>query len=230
MKRATAARRFQAVAPHLAPGRLLDVGCSDGRFLEEARRRGIDAEGIDISATAVESARERGLPASRARIDDHAPGYRYACITAFDVLEHVRDPRGFLRSIDRLLAPAGMFALATPDTSSVFRRLMGRRWYFYIPEEHLHLFSPRSVRVLLSSENFEIVQRQRTTKPLTFAYSLTQLAEYNPGIYRVLRSASPLIPRNLQELSIPLYIGEMMVIGRRRSEAAPASGGAPWQS
>ncbi len=216
MKEATAERRFARISRHLRAGRLLDVGCADGRFVEHARSRGVQAEGIDPSAAAVRRARERGQPVTQGRVHEYEPAHRFEVITAFDVIEHVIDPRRFLEAIHRLLAPDGVVILSTPNLDSLFRRLMGKRWFFYIPEEHLHYFAPRSLRALLARVGFEVLHCSPTAKPLTYAYGLTQFAEFNPWIYRVMRAISVTIPERLRQRPISFSIGEMMVIARRQ--------------
>ena len=60
----TAGRRLDQIERfETARGRLLDVGCALGFFLDTARRRGWEVEGLDISEHAVSYARdELGLP------------------------------------------------------------------------------------------------------------------------------------------------------------------------
>lgn len=212
MKTATALWRLRAVVPHCRPGRWLDVGAANGVFVELARARGVMAEGVELSELAVAEARGRGLPVARAAVEDYAPGYRYDTITCFDVLEHVLDPAAFLRAVHGLLEPGGILALTLPDLGSVHRMLMGSRWYFYIPDEHLHYFDRTSLERLLSRSGFSVLRWGRALKPLSYRYSLTQLKEYNPLLYRLARAAAILIPRRLLDLEVPLYIGEMLVI------------------
>jgi hypothetical protein len=92
---------------------------------------------------------------------------------------------------------------------------MGQRWYFYIPEEHLHYFSPSTLGRLLTRAGFEVLRCRPTYKPLTFDYSLVQFREYNPWIYRPLSVVAKVLPRSLRNVSVPLYIGETMVIARK---------------
>lgn len=235
MKRLTADRRLHEMTPHARSGRWLDVGCSNGVFVQQARSRGLDACGIDLSATAVDDARQRGLPVRCTTAEQYAPGESFDTVTAFDVLEHVRDPAGFLGAIHRLLSPGGVLALTVPNLASLARRIMGRRWYFYIPEEHLYYFDPPTIRALLTRTGFATRQCLRTYKPLTWRYSLLQFEEYNPLLHALLRPASNLLPARLLDYCVPLYIGEMLVIatrqeagddalGRREAEVATAIG------
>jgi SAM-dependent methyltransferase len=100
-------------------GLLLDVGCGTGRFVEAARQAGYRARGLDLSAAQVEVARRRfrGIEVHAGRLHDYArqaaPG-SFDIVTAFQVLEHVADPPGFLRDLHRLLRAGGHLALGVP--------------------------------------------------------------------------------------------------------------------
>jgi SAM-dependent methyltransferase len=224
MKVRTARWRLAAVRRHLRPGRWLDVGCANGVFVGEALRHGNRTEGIDLSAVAVDEGRARGLPLARATIAEWSPPHRYDAITAFDVLEHVLDPVGFLERARELLEPGGSIAISVPNLASWSRRLMGRRWYFYIPEEHLHYFRPRTLDRLLGRCGFTTRWRGPAWKPLTFDYSLRQFQEYNPLIHRVLDLVRRLLPRRAREMAVPLPIGEMLVIACKEERVHGGTG------
>jgi hypothetical protein len=80
----------------------------------------------------------------------------------------------------------------------------------------LHYFTPGNLQRLLARQGFEPVRWSVLGKPLTFDYSMTQLCEYNPLIYGILRPIGRLLPQRLRDVSIPLYIGEMLMVARRR--------------
>jgi SAM-dependent methyltransferase len=96
-------------------GTLLDAGCAFGRFLNVARRH-YASEGLDISTYALNRARDhlRDIPLYHAAIETHLVDRTYDVVTCFDVLEHVPDLEGALRSLRRLVAPGGILALAVP--------------------------------------------------------------------------------------------------------------------
>ena len=218
LKLLTARYRFRDIEPSCRPGRWLDVGASDGLFVEYARAQGIDVEGIELAAVAVEKARSKGLPIHRTTLEAFDPDHRYDTITAFDVLEHVLDPVGFVRSIHRLLRPAGRFVLTLPNQASIYRRVMGRRWFHYIPEEHLFYFNPCCIEGFLASAGLEMSHWRRAYKPISLTYALTQFREYNTLIYKLLSPVSAVAGKRLGDAPIPVYIGEMVVFGQRPAD------------
>lgn len=215
MKRLTAAARYRQIARHCRPGRWLDVGCSNGVFLEKILKHDLVGEGVELSPVAAEQARDKGLTVTCGTLEETEALARFDTITAFDVLEHVLDPLAFVTAIHERLVTEGTVAISVPNLNSLSRRLMGQRWYFYIPEEHLHYFSPSSLSRLLKRAGFEVLRCRPTYKPLTFDYSLVQFREYNPWIYRPLNVMAKVLPKSLRNVSAPLYIGETMVIARK---------------
>ena len=215
MKTMTARQRLKGIKPFVNfAGHWLDIGCADGVFINEASALGMKVSGVELSPIAVDMALAKGLDVTCGDITNLITIEKYDCITGFDVIEHVLDPRALIAEIVSRLKPGGYIVLTTPDIDSIFCRLMGSRWWFYIPEEHFHLFNQNLVKRLLELHGFEIIKSMRSFKPLTYNYGLTQFIEYNPLIHRAMKTANVFIPNRLRKRIIPLYIGEMLIIGR----------------
>src|SRR4051794_20431037 len=109
--------------PPRAGGRLLDVGCGLGFFLERAAGRGWDVFGVDTSPSWVALANAR-LGGERVRLSSVAetelPPLSFAQITAWDVLEHIYEPVPFLARLRELLEPGGRLFIRTPNFSYVY--------------------------------------------------------------------------------------------------------------
>ncbi len=222
MKVLTARQRIKELKKFVSlDGKWLDVGCANGVFVKEAIALGVDAEGVELSENAVAEGKDQGIPISAGTIADLDEDVKYDCITAFDVLEHVIDPESFLQDIISRLKPGGHVILSLSNCSSLPAKLMGSRWYFYIPEEHLHYFDPDTLESFASRMGTTVLSTRRAYKPLTFDYSLLQFKEFNPLIYRGLALLGKLVPRSLRRKIIPLYIGEMMLIAKK--PASPSS-------
>lgn len=92
--------------------RVLDVGCGDGAFLSMIN---CDfKQGIDLNREAVIKARYRGLNVQHQSLDS-LPHSAFDTITLFQVLEHVTDPIGLLRSLFERLAPGGRLIISVPN-------------------------------------------------------------------------------------------------------------------
>ncbi|TMQ68379.1 MAG: class I SAM-dependent methyltransferase [Candidatus Eisenbacteria bacterium] len=216
VKRATATRRLGEIRSRCPGDRWLDVGCSTGELVDVLRQRGIDARGIELSGIAVAEACRRGLPVVQSTPEDYRADRAFDVVTCFDLVEHAVDPVRCLEAVHRLLAPGGRIVLTVPNQGSVIRKLMGSRWYFYIPEEHLHYFNRSTIRRLLARTGFTTERCTRARKPLSYRYALTQLAAYNPRLHRALEAIARALPQPLLDWVVPLDIGEIMVIARKR--------------
>lgn len=219
IRRLVAEHRLAAIRADARPGRWLDVGAATGHFVEAAARAGMDAEGCELSSDAVARARARGLRVHHGAVEDFAPDAPYDTITAFDVLEHLREPRPFLDRLRTWLAPGGTLALTLPDVGSVYPRLMGRHWFYYAPNDHLHYFDRRTIARLLGEHGFAAIRIRRATKPLTLAYVADQLRLFTPALGRVAAPLLRAVPAPLRERPIPLYVGEMLVVAAAAPEA-----------
>jgi 2-polyprenyl-3-methyl-5-hydroxy-6-metoxy-1,4-benzoquinol methylase len=193
-------RAWSALAARLAPGgRVLDVGCALGFFLETALDAGLDVHGIDTSAAAVARIEPRFGPRVRCLSVEAlaARGERFDVVFASDVLEHVTTPHAFVAAVARLLAPRGHLICITPNERGWLARLSGTRWVSRKIPEHVVLYGPRTVRRALG-EAFEIVS-------------------IRPGFQHY---PAALVARRLGELAAPLRL--IALLGRLANAARRA--------
>jgi 2-polyprenyl-3-methyl-5-hydroxy-6-metoxy-1,4-benzoquinol methylase len=183
--RRTFARRLERLERWVRPGRVLDVGCAAGFFLDEARRRGWTPQGLDVSAFAVQYARTRfGCDVRHAGLlEASLPAAAYDLVTMWDVIEHVPDPAACVRRAAELLRPGGLLALATPDLGSLPARLTGARWIGYkLSREHLYYFERRTLRRLLGTAGLEVVDTRHVGKYVSVRLFLDRLGRYTPWL------------------------------------------------
>ena len=138
------------------------MGCGGGLFLGLMRERGFRVAGLDFSREAAAIAwRRQQVPAVCALLE-HAPfrAQSLAGITMFHVLEHLYDPRAYLRSAHDLLAPGGRLVVQVPNAASWQFRLLGRSWNGVDVPRHLFDFRGSDVEKLLESCGFEVVRRK----------------------------------------------------------------------
>ena len=210
-------RRLRAVARHQRPGRVLDVGCGPGFFLEAAALRGYEPWGLDPSAYAVEVARRSFGDRVHLGVLGAAtlPAGHFDLVTAFDAFEHVYDPRRFLAAARRLLRPGGLLAITTPDPTSLLARLSGRRWVSFKIPEHVFYWSPATIRRALDP-CFEVLELTGAGQYATAGFLLRRLLRLGTPAPALLRP--PLAALN--RVSLYANNGSLTVVARCREPRA----------
>jgi SAM-dependent methyltransferase len=187
---ATEEANYRAVLralPAARGGSLLDLGMSTGEFTGQiAERLGATAvQGVDFIAEHVASARERGVDAVEADIEQGLPfpDGAFDTVTANQVLEHVRRTDVMLAEIHRVLAPGGLACIGTNNLSSwhnVLSLVLGfQPPPMHVSDEvilgnplnpehgwphrdrgrtHLRLFTARALRELAARHGLELVR------------------------------------------------------------------------
>jgi 2-polyprenyl-3-methyl-5-hydroxy-6-metoxy-1,4-benzoquinol methylase len=130
----------------IKPGaKVLDFGCATGEFIARIKK-GQEAYGCDVSPDAITRAKALH-PELATRLFTQAPGAPFPeglpkmdAIVAWDVIEHLGDPLDVVRLLAAQLRPSGILAISTPNAGALTARLMGRRWAFMTPPEHLGFF------------------------------------------------------------------------------------------
>jgi 2-polyprenyl-3-methyl-5-hydroxy-6-metoxy-1,4-benzoquinol methylase len=211
---AIARDRLQRLRPLAPDGPWLDVGASTGSFVEQALQAGLDAEGIELSHEAVARARARDLPVREGSVESWKPERRFAVVTMLDVVEHIPAPAELLRRVRPWLQPEGLLALTLPDCSAPMARLLGRHWFYYLVPDHVHQFTPRTIRRLLEVAGFRDVQVRRVAKPMPLAYAAHHTETMAPVLAPFARAFVRMLPAKWSAVNLPLPLGEMLVTGR----------------
>jgi methionine biosynthesis protein MetW len=148
------------------PGRVLDVGCSSGYLAHQLVERGCSVVGIELDARAAAAARavcEDVLVGDVERMELPFPDASFDTVMCGDLIEHLRDPKGFLKRIRPLLRPGGRVVLTTPNVANwaVRLNLLFGRWQYtdrgILDRTHAHLFTRRTLVNTFHETGFEIV-------------------------------------------------------------------------
>ena len=159
-----AATYAAALAPHVARmqrrGAALEVGAGTGAFLPHLLGFGFaPVIGIEPSLAAIAAADPPARQMIREGVFEpnaFEPG-TLGMFCSFQTLEHVDSPRMLVQGAFRLLDAGGLIALVTHNYTALLNRLLGR-WSPIIDIEHLQLFHPRSLRVLLAGAGFDAIR------------------------------------------------------------------------
>ncbi len=197
-------------------GRLVEVGCAYGFFLNLARRH-YAATGFDVSAEAVAYARDRlGLDARAEDFVEAAiPAGSVDVVAMWDIIEHLVHPDRFVRRVHEVLRPGGVFALSTGDIGSAMARWRGDRWRLIHPPTHLHYFTRASLGTLLTRAGFAV---ESVRYPAIYR-SLRQIARgvLVSGRRRQSRLYDAVAGWRALDWAVPLNTWDIMVVLARRT-------------
>lgn len=142
------------------PLRVLDVGAGHGFFLEECRKLGMEARGIETSPDAVRYATEtlqqdvRNIP-----LEEMPSSETYDVVTLWGVLEHVPDPLATMRCVHKHLNDRGVTWVMTPNTNALERYIKGSDYFNFLNKSHLTHFHRATLKALLEKAGFKNVKR-----------------------------------------------------------------------
>jgi SAM-dependent methyltransferase len=169
-------KRKRAITRYKPGGRLLEIGCAGGLFLDAMRREGgWQVQGVEVSEVAAGYARAWfDLDVFQGPLQDaHFPDCSFDAVAMWDVLEHVHGPRETLLEIRRVLKPDGVLVFRLPLLDSWDRKLFGPYWSGWDAPRHLTLFSRRTIGLMLAQTGFQVERMACTSGGyLTFALSL----------------------------------------------------------
>ena len=205
------ARGLEFVESRAGVGRVLDVGCAFGSFLDVAKGRGWKVKGVEISPYSSRFAREEKkldvLTGVLTKADIGSEPFDF--ITFWDVLEHVTDVTGNVRVAAKKLKPGGHLLLTTDNYQSLLAFIANTLFFlsgkkfsypiekFFIPFNSCYFF-PRDVRRVLASEGFEEVYFKKIDYPI----EKINLKGMERLVLRVLYAIGDLLNLNTQFLLI----------------------------
>jgi 2-polyprenyl-3-methyl-5-hydroxy-6-metoxy-1,4-benzoquinol methylase len=216
--RSAAERRLDALEDAVPPGALLDVGAAAGFFVDEARKRGWDASGIDISAPMVEWGRRTlDVPLEQASIAEARAGEgSLDALTMWDYIEHSLEPADDLRRAHELIRPGGVLALSTGDAATFVARISGSRWHLLTPRHHNFFFTARTLAELLRRTGFEIEHLDHRGSRYPVRYLVHKLRTLVPS--RALDAVTGrVVESRLGSIAVPLNLFDIVTVVARRS-------------
>ncbi|MCG5053876.1 MAG: class I SAM-dependent methyltransferase [Myxococcales bacterium] len=215
--RALQARRLlQELAPWKTSGRLLDVGAGSGILVEEARRLGFEAEGIEPSRWFQEQARARGLPVHLGTLPHPSVTGGFDVVALVDVIEHVPNPRALLAQAVACLALGGIVVVVTPDVSSLAAKALGPRWWHY-RVAHIGYFNRQTLTRALGSAGLSPLSFQRPSWYFPASYLAQRVGRYLPPVRPLARLAGPWLER----VVVPLNLRDSwFVVAKKQGHAA----------
>ncbi len=198
-------------------GRLLDVGAAAGFFVDEARRAGWNAVGVDVAESMARHARDRvGVDVAVTTLADAAfDDASFDAVTLWDYIEHSTDPLDDLTRVAGVLRPGGVVGLSTGNAASLVARITGSRWHLLTPRHHNFFFTRSTLAAALETTGFEVVSMRSpgSVYPVSYlVYKLQTLAR----LPLLQRAAARLDGTAVGARGVPLNLGDIVTVWARR--------------
>lgn len=195
-------------------GKVLDVGCNIGTFLEVAKNAGWDCYGLDINRSVKEECERKGISISISALEKAKfPHQFFDVIILNDVLEHTTTPTAMIAAANKLLKKDGILFVVTPNIESVTFRCLGRHWHHLKPNEHLTYFSRKTMRLLLKPSDFQILYQKNLGRHRSLGVIVDKVADH----ITFLSAVSKRLPSWIHNVVFPFStFDELCIIARKR--------------
>lgn len=198
-------------------GKVIDIGCADGAFLFNIKKRKWDVYGSEHSASFATSPYLRDINVHIGDIDRlKADDSSFDVVTLWHVFEHLADPNRYLKEINRILKPNGLLVITLPNIASWQSRLFKAQWFHLDAPRHLFNFSPTTLQALLEKNDFTIQRIEHFSleyNPYGFIQSLYNVVfGGNNRLYDVLKNSDTKLLRDYPiQISIQILLLVVLV-------------------
>ncbi len=173
--------RLELIRDFKPSGKLLEIGCARGDFLEVAGEW-FETSGVEPNPDLAESA------ALKARVHqdviERTPWTGFDVIASFHVIEHTDSPSRFIAAAAERLKVGGLLVVETPNIHSIPFKILKSKWRQFIPE-HYFFFDPHTIEKLLSRHGLKIRRTLNIGKYASTELISNRLSRYAPWLPRM---------------------------------------------
>lgn len=164
------------------PGRVIDVGCGVGTFLDAMQENGWVTAGIEPGEVAAGRAREKGhqivCQSATDPLGDVLAGQLFDLVLMSHSLEHVHSPTQALANLRPLLRPeTGRLVIEVPNLESMLTYWFGELSLAFDTPRHLYMFSPDTLIRMLEKTGFEVFSVRHIARPAQFVRCIRLLSK-----------------------------------------------------
>ncbi|EKD56836.1 MAG: methyltransferase type 12 [uncultured bacterium] len=153
-------KKINLIPKFVKNGKLLEIGCSNGKQLEYFKTLGWDVCGIEMNKKAAAYAKNvRKLNVNNFTIENaNYPNSTFDTIIMGMVIEHIYDPFELLKKIANWLKPGGKLLFSTPNFNSFEFRIFKKYTYALHLPNHIYIFNKKILKELLKKNSFKNIQ------------------------------------------------------------------------
>lgn len=197
-------------------GQILEIGCGNGFFLEEALAQGFsEVSGIEPSQDAINLAQPDLQP--RIICDMMRPGVvpqdTFDVICLFQTFDHISEPAALLEECHKALKPGGLMLCLNHNAEALSARILKEKSPI-VDIEHTYLYSPKTIRQIFEKNGYETLEVGPAWNTIRL-YSLLRLFPFPRGIKQKVLDFVESSP--LQQARLTLPLGNLYIIARKAS-------------
>ena len=174
-------RRFSKLKGFIKNADVLDFGTGAAGFLSMSKKNARSVAGIELDAAVNAWCKNEKIDCYT-HISDVPSGSKFDVITAFHVIEHLKDPVRFLKTLSQYLKPGGRIFLEFPNANDVLISLYDSQEFakFTYWSCHLMLFTNESIRRVIEAAGLDCINISQVQRyPLS--NHMFWLAKGQPG-------------------------------------------------
>ncbi|MBL4775793.1 MAG: class I SAM-dependent methyltransferase [Mariprofundus sp.] len=138
-------------------GNILDIGCGQGDFLNEARNRGWNVFGCEYSGAAVSLCHDRDISIQQGALTaEMFHGVQFDVITSFEVIEHINNQNEHFDLVYKKLRHGGLYFCTTPNFDALLRFLERDQFPIICYPEHISFYTKASLSHIARHHGFTI--------------------------------------------------------------------------
>jgi 2-polyprenyl-3-methyl-5-hydroxy-6-metoxy-1,4-benzoquinol methylase len=151
------AQMKDVITRYVPSGKILDVGCNRGQFLDMMGDRW-DRYGVELAPHFAEQSRQKYGDHVYHGLLENFPAQEdpFDVVTVMDVLDHCPDPVAELRHVNRLMRPGGLVVVKVHNISCLWAKVVRDKFYAFIPPYHLYYFDRKTLAQTLGAAGFQV--------------------------------------------------------------------------
>lgn len=144
------------ISQYVDSGKILDIGCSSGFFLDLARDRNWTTAGIELGKIEADLCKNKGHQVFIKSVEKIKFKEKFDAITLWDVFEHIVNGKRYLNLLSKILSRNGVIFMQIPNSDSLAARIMGEKCNMFDGVEHVNLYNPATINLIAKSGGFKI--------------------------------------------------------------------------
>ncbi len=198
-------------------GRLLEVGCNEGKNLNTYFSNGYEVYGLETNIVAAKEAKKLGFKIFFNEINDLPYTENFDVIVMPNVLEHILDPLSIIDKINIHLNVGGELWISLPNSNSIYRKVFKGHWINWHPPFHISQFNLSNINQMLNDKGLSIISMNSVSPAQWISMSIISVLFFKKGQpTKMMRN--PLLLSILMILIkviffIPIYIFNKFMMG-----------------